>query len=202
MRVLIIYASIGGRAETIAKRISAQMSADGVSNDLYNVVQESADEIAIDAYDAVMLGSPAHNGHYDPRIEWCIRHYRQFLSEVPTAFFSVRDLSLGKHPGGDKEPPLTADIETRLYWQPSMKQTFSCAPRYSRFRLLNSRLMHWLTDAPTEETKCNDEPNASGTVDDFASRFTRFVHSCKQPLETRPAWSNAKREYSVLPTRK
>lgn len=206
MRVLIIYASIGGRARAIAQGMSAQMSAEGVPNDLYNVVEQSADEITIDAYDAVMLGSPVHNGHYDPRIEWCIGHYKQFLSEVPTAFFSIRDLILGRHNDGDKERSVTADIETRLHWQPSMKQAFSSAPRYSRFGLFNSRLMHWLTGTPTEEAeaKCNDDPNTLGAVNDFASRFTRFVRSCKQPPETRPqfsAWSSPRREYSVVPTR-
>jgi menaquinone-dependent protoporphyrinogen IX oxidase len=206
--LLIIYASQAGPTKQIAQRIAARMADEDVPTDLYNVVAEPADEIAIDLYDAVMLGSPLHDAHLDARIEWCIREYRRFLSEVPTAFFSVIHRMVDVDDDGQCEDICGADIfETRLHWHPSMKYSFSGVERYSRYARLKRRLMHWIAEKPGEETEDERDGEATdwNSVDEFANRFARFIRSCKQPPEKRPGsagWvSQPKREYSVLSMR-
>jgi menaquinone-dependent protoporphyrinogen oxidase len=197
MRAIIIYPSQAGCTEEIAKRIFQRMEEEGTPVDLYNVVEERADEIAIDSYDAVVLGSPSHYGHYDARIEWCIREYRDFLSEVPTGFFSVSHETTRRPNGG---------FLPRLHWQPSIEQTFPGAndhPRYS----LKQRIIHWIAEKPGEESEpeCDRESVDWDSVDQFAERFIRFVHNCKQP-KGKPyeftAWlTHPRHEYAVTAKR-
>jgi menaquinone-dependent protoporphyrinogen oxidase len=207
MRLLIIYASQEGPTKQIARRIAHQMVDEGMPTDLYNVLEEPADEIAIDSYDAVMLGSPLYDGHFDARIEWCVREYRRFLSEVPTAVFSVSHRMVGVDDDVEDEDICGTDnFETRLHWQPSMKQTFSGVERYSRYTLLKRRLMDWIAESEETDDERDCEAMDWDSVDEFASRFARFIRSCKQPAEKRPGFagwvSHPKREYSVSSTRR
>lgn len=208
MRALIIYPSQGGQTEHIARRIATRMTEEGARVDLYNIADEPADEIAVDAYDAVILGSPSHYGHHDARIEWCIREYRQFLSEVPTAFFSVSHQAAGRHNGDGHDVCRCADdFVARLRWQPSMTRTFPGVKRYDHGGLWQ-RLMHWTREKPGEESEVrgNEDSIDWYAVDDFAQRFTRFIFSCKQPPETRPrfsAWlAHPKHEFAVVASRR
>jgi menaquinone-dependent protoporphyrinogen IX oxidase len=207
MRALIIYPSHGGQMEQTVKRIASRMVEEGAAVDLYNVAEEPADEIAVEAYDAVIIGSPSHDGHYDARIKWCIGEYRRFLSEVPTAFFSVAHSTANGYIDGRRDKtPGADDFLAGLHWQPSMKRTFLGGKRDDRVSL-RQRLMHWLTEKPGEESEISGDGDSMDreAVDEFAQRFVRFIFSCKQPPETRPRFTGwgarPKRKYSVLPER-
>lgn len=198
MRTLVIYASHEGHTDSIARRISKCVVERGIPNDLVNVVQQTADRIVFDAYDAVILGSPVHKGHYDSAIRTCIEKNRSFLCEVPTAFFSV---SLGKNDKDRGETGgLADDFLEELRWKPSAKVTFVGTLRYSQCGSLEQRLMRWILKESGTDVHGDHESMDWDTVDDFAAQFAHVVDSCKQPKHHRPTFSfpiKRAREYSV-----
>ncbi len=200
MRTLIIYASHQGHTDRIARRISDRIVARGIPNDLVNVVEQPADRIVFDAYDAVVLGSAVHKGHCDSVIRSCIEKNRSFLCEVPTAFFSV---SSGKHHKDRVEAGGLADeFLDELRWKPSTKVSFGGALRYSRFRSLEQKLMRWILKESGTETDLHDDLESTDwdIVDDFVAQFANVVDCCKQPKPNRPTFSfpiKRTREYAV-----
>lgn len=199
MRALIVIASHEGQTEQIATRMSKVLADNHVPTDIYDVVKMPADEIQIDAYDAVVIGSPLHFGHHDPRITFCVKQYSEFLSEVPTAFFSVSLGIVSECQTARREAKGLADEFLReVDWKPSMRECFAGALMYSKYGSLKQHLMHWIVKKPGEETKVdrNYEYTDWNKVEEFASRFASFVHSCKRPKPSGP-----RHRWSMQPTR-
>jgi menaquinone-dependent protoporphyrinogen oxidase len=202
MRTLIIYASYEGHADRIARRISECVFERGMPSDLVNVAEQRADRIVFDAYDAVVIGSPVDKGHYDSAIRACIQRNLAFLSEVPTAFFSVRLVDVGRDDEDWGEDCGTADeFLDRLRWEPLTKVSFAGAFCYSRCRRLKDKLMCWLLKGSDWETDLDgDRYTDWDAVDEFAAKFAEVVDCCKQPEFHRPTFSfpiHPRREYSV-----
>lgn len=201
MRTLIIYASEQGHTDRIARRISKCVSKFGFPSDLVNVVEQRAERIVFDAYDAIVIGSPVHNGHYDSCIRACIHRNRTILSEVPTAFFSVRLGIVEQDEDRGEDRGLTEFLQ-KLRWEPSAKVSFAGALRYSPIMSLEQRLMCWVLKQPNSEAHRRSQQQQTNwdTVDAFATQFAAFVQRCKQPKFQRPAFSfpiRPRREYSV-----
>ena len=89
MRAIILYATCEGQTQRIAERIAEAMGRQGVPTDTFDVTKHDVTELAVESYDAVILGSSLHYAEHDTRIAWCIGEHRRLLSEVPTAFFSI-----------------------------------------------------------------------------------------------------------------
>ncbi len=199
MRTLIIYASREGHADRIARRISECVFERGIPSDLVNVVEQRPDRIVFDAYDAVVIGSPVDKGHYDSAIRACIQRNLAFLSEVPTAFFSVR---LGIVGEDDEDRGMADEFLDRLRWKPLTKVSFAGTFCYSRYRRLSEKLMCWLLKESGMETDLHGDQKYTDwdAVDDFAAQFADVIDCCKQPNFDRPTFSfpiHRRREYSV-----
>ncbi|NND96406.1 MAG: menaquinone-dependent protoporphyrinogen IX dehydrogenase, partial [Pirellulaceae bacterium] len=66
MRALIVYSTHEGQTERIAEHIAQRFRDRAIAIDTYNVSELPEDEIAVETYDAVMVGSSLHFGQHDP----------------------------------------------------------------------------------------------------------------------------------------
>ena len=179
MRALVIHASHEGQTHQVAERICQRLRAHDVPADGYNVIDSPPEEIAIDAYDAVIVGSPLHFGAHDSLIAWCIQEYRGHLARVPTAFFSV---SLGMMSVHEKEVHnairLADDFLSSMNWEPNITLCLSGALRASSHGFFTKHLMHWIATQSGSETKMDrdHEPIDWNAVDKFAREFAVLVH--------------------------
>ena len=89
MRTLVIYATDEGQTEKISSRIAKRRRENQLPCDRHNIASDPDDPIALDAYDAVSVGSPMHYSHYDARLADYLRQFRDALRDIPSAFFSV-----------------------------------------------------------------------------------------------------------------
>lgn len=178
MRALEIIATHEGQTAAIAHRIAERMTEAGVPTDIYDVTKSSSDQIVIDSYDAVVVGTPLHFGHHDSHISGILNEHCDSLKEVPTAFFTV---SLGIISDRDLNrttvKELTEEFLDKHRFQPDMQTFFAGALKYSKYNWLIKRLMHWIVRKASGETSMDKDYEYTDwpSVDDFANRFAHLV---------------------------
>ena len=179
MRALIIYASSEGQTEKIAQYLSEKLGENGIPADTYNVVTHSADEIAIDSYDTVLIGSPLHYAEYDSRIEWCIRDNVEILNKLPTGFFSISLGIRSQHAADQHEVvKLTEDFLNELGFEPDVTTYFAGALQYSKYGWIKKRIMRWIANKSGENDKdysTDHEYTNWAEVDRFARDFAQSL---------------------------
>ena len=203
MRTLVIYATEEGQTEKISRRIAKQLIQRGFPTDCQNIGVDPEDPIALDAYDAVVIGSPVHYSHYDARLAAYITRYREALREIPSAFFSV-SLGILSEQAEEKEEPanIADDYLSQIGWNPPMRDHFAGAIVYSKYRWLKRKLIQFVVrkgGGPTD-TRFDYEFTNWDQVDQFVDQFVEFVESCKRPDEEftqRSIHSRRSRRYSI-----
>lgn len=205
MRAIVIFAACEGPTERIAARIADELLRSRVPTDTYNVTRLPADEIAIDAYNAVVLGSATNSGQYDPRIAWLIGAHRELLADIPSTFFSV---SLGDgcqdSKAKDAAEWTAGEFLRELRYDPPISANFAGALHGSPSGWLQRQRSHWLPTRPGHQTVVNHGHDFTDwpAVDQFAQRFARFVHSCQQPGPTQPQRTSAWEPSHLYSTRR
>ncbi|QEF98967.1 Protoporphyrinogen IX dehydrogenase [menaquinone] [Stieleria maiorica] len=203
MRTLILFATDEGQTEKIAVRISERLAEQGFASDRHNIAVDPETPIALDAYDAVIVGSPIHYSHYDARLADYLKQFRDVLHEMPSAFFSV---SLGILSDAETEREevrkITDAYLSETDWNPLLKIHFAGALSYSRYNWLKRKLMQIIArkaGSPTD-TRFDYEFTNWVQVDQFVDQFVEFVNRCKQSDELyqqRTIYSTPTRRYSV-----
>lgn len=203
MRTLVIYATDEGQTEKITLRIMKQLAAKQFPADRHNIAIDPEDPIALDAYDAVIVGSPVHYSHYDARLAHYLKSFQTPLKEIPSAFFSV-SLGILSDESCEQEEvrKITDAYLAETGWQPAVKVHFGGALAYSKYSWLKRRLMQFVVrkgGGPTD-TRYDYEFTDWEQVDQFVDRFVEFVESCKQPDEAyahRSIYARPSRRYSL-----
>ena len=202
MRTLVLYATEEGQTEKIAHRILDGLAQHNIPSDLHNIADESVTP-ALDAYDAVVIGSPMHFSHYDSQLADYLTEYQSVLNEIPSAFFSV---SLGILSDEKSE---RAEIEqiTEKYlidvgWRPEIKRHFGGALAYSKYGWFKRQMMYWIAKrgGAKTDTRYDYEFTDWPQVDEFVDEFVAFTESCKEPEDARvrrSIYAEPSRPYSV-----
>ncbi|HEU0236022.1 MAG TPA: flavodoxin domain-containing protein, partial [Candidatus Limnocylindrales bacterium] len=109
MRILVVYGSALGATRGIAERVAATIGSDGHDVD----VRSAAESPPVEGYDALVIGSAVHGGHWLPEAAAFVRTNRERLADRPTWLFS-------SGPVGDqyvtREGPDPAEIEDFRSW--------------------------------------------------------------------------------------
>src|SRR5262249_14809889 len=87
MRVAIIYATREGQTRSISEYLAGTFRARDVSSDVFNVKQTAYPDL--DAYDALVLAASVHLGKHETELVRFVKHHRDELERIPTAFLSV-----------------------------------------------------------------------------------------------------------------
>jgi menaquinone-dependent protoporphyrinogen oxidase len=90
-RILVAYASKLGSTGEIAAEIGQTLSANGLSVDVWPV-QEN---LSLDGYQAILLGSAVRYGNWLPEAVAFVQANQEALNRVPVALFTVHITNLG-----------------------------------------------------------------------------------------------------------
>ena len=121
-RVLIAYATKYGTTKEIAKEIQDVLTEKGIESDLISVMET----VEIDAYDAVILGSPVYMGKMLVEARDFCQHYRPYLKNTWLAIF-VNGISCCPPKSAGTSPMIAAIDEMSEYVIPAMKTAFAGA---------------------------------------------------------------------------
>jgi menaquinone-dependent protoporphyrinogen oxidase len=86
-RILVTYATRAGSTAEVATSIAEALRAGGATVDVLPI--KAMPEV--DGYDAVVVGSPIHMGHWLPEAVAFVKANRWILSYIPTAYFVVSE---------------------------------------------------------------------------------------------------------------
>lgn len=136
MRIYIPYATTEGQTAKIADYIAEVVRAHGHQGDTVDI-GHAKDGVPA-GYDGVIVGSAIHMGKHDKHAVEFVRHNRDTLQKLPSAFFSV---SLAAHGDEAEAEGYVQEFETETGWRPAQVALFGGALQYTHYGFLKRRVM-------------------------------------------------------------
>jgi menaquinone-dependent protoporphyrinogen oxidase len=170
--ILILFASVDGQTERIARRIGAVLDREG-HDVVFKAEHEPGLTAALEAADAVIVGGGIRVGHHSKHLVKLVRDYRGSIAARPNAFFSVC-LSAG---GPGAKPAAAAgyidDFIRATGWQPRTIASFAGALLYTRYNPFIRFLMKLIMGANGGETDTSSDYEYTdwAAVERFARQF-------------------------------
>jgi menaquinone-dependent protoporphyrinogen oxidase len=177
-RTLILFASVDGQTERIARRIGAVLNREAHSI-TFKSEHEPGLTAALEAADAVIVGGGIRVGHHSKHLVKLVRDYRGSIAARPNAFFSVC-LSAG---GPGAKPAAAAgyidDFIRATGWHPETIGSFAGALLYTRYNPFVRFMMKLIMGANGGETDTSSDYEYTdwAAVERFATQFTRRVET-------------------------
>jgi menaquinone-dependent protoporphyrinogen oxidase len=168
MRTLIVFGTSYGQTAKIANAMGRTLRAFG---DTVRVVDGGSvpPDLAVDQFDAVIIGASVHGGHFQPSIgDFITRHHAQ-LQCATSAFFGVSLIEADPNPRERaKGRQLIQGFLTEHDWQPDQIASFAGAIAYPRGRWLTRLMLRRFPPA---------EQVGAGSVREYTDwdAVTRFV---------------------------
>ena len=136
MRIYIPYATTEGQTAKIADYIADVVRDHGYEADTADIGLTKDGVPA--GYDGVIVGSSIHMGKHDKLASEYVRHNRDALEQLPSAFFSV---SLAAHGDEAEAEGYVEEFETDTGWHPGQVAIFGGALLYTQYGFVKRRLM-------------------------------------------------------------
>ena len=158
--VCILYATGEGQTEKVATRIADVLADRGHEPSLIDAT-EIAPDLAIDDFDAVLVGASIHAGRHQRSVRQFVSANRDALASKPTAFFQVSLTSAGE----DGEAEAAGYVESFVEatdWHPDRIGLFGGALRFTEYGFLKRLLMKQISKRTVSEMP---EPDPAGNVE-------------------------------------
>ena len=172
--ILILFATIDGQTERIARQIGATLDREGHAV-TFKAEHEPGLTRALEEAHAVIVGGGIRVGHHSRHLVKLVHDYRGSIAARPNAFFSVC-LSAG----GPGARPAAAigyidDFVRATGWQPAAIASFAGALRYTRYNPFIRFLMKLIMGATGGETDTSADYEYTdwAAVERFALQFAR-----------------------------
>ena len=160
---LILYASVEGHTERIARRMAEFLRGRGHSVDL----MPTGREIDLSRYAGVVVGASVHYGHHPASLAAFLRRNAVALAPCKGAFFSV---SLGA-----KQRYATKFLR-KARWRPQVTAVFAGALQYSKYGPIKRRVVQAFAaiGGHDTDTSRNYDYTDWPAVERFSEAFARL----------------------------
>jgi menaquinone-dependent protoporphyrinogen oxidase len=161
---LILYASVEGHTERIARRVAGLLRSRGHGVDLV----PAGHEINLSRYAGVVVGASVHYGHHPASLAAFLRRNAVALAPCKGAFFSV---SLGA-----RERYATRFLR-KAAWQPLLTAIFPGALQYSKYGPIKRRVVQAFAVIGGHDTDTSRDYDYTDwkAVDSFATAFSAIL---------------------------
>ena len=177
-RILILFATIDGQTERIARRIGAVLNREGHAI-TFKGEHEPGLTSALEKSDAVVVGAGVRVGHHSKHLVKLVRDYGGSIAARPNAFFSVC-LSAG---GPGAKPAAASgyidDFIRATGWRPAAIGSFAGALPYSRYNPFVRFMMKLIMGANGGETDTSSDYEYTdwAAVERFAEEFAHRLEN-------------------------
>jgi menaquinone-dependent protoporphyrinogen oxidase len=173
--VLVLYSTGEGQTEKIAHRLTEVFGEREHDATAVNI-EEHPSEVAIDDFDAVIVGASIHRGTQQPAAIDYFREHRESLASKPTAFFQV-SLASATEEGAIKAAEYVEAFLNETGWHPDRIGLFGGALRYSQYGFLTRLVVKQIVkrNYPEVATDHDVELTEWDEVDAFAADFAAFI---------------------------
>jgi menaquinone-dependent protoporphyrinogen oxidase len=132
-------------------------------------------DFSTDPFDAVILGGSIHMGNYPRYLKNFVIAYKDWLNQVPSAFFTV---CMAIHSKNEAEQNAARTFGSKFSnatnWQPNLMETFAGAIKYTQYGFITRKIMQYIAK---KEGGSTDTSNDHEYTDwDAVRRFTeKFI---------------------------
>lgn len=177
--VLLLYATGEGQTEKVAGHIADLLEAR--AHDVTVVdVRRTAGDLAVETFDAVLVGSSIHMGTHPGRVRDFVRTEREALAGRPSAFFQVCLSAAAEDPERRAEADrYVEEFVTETGWRPDRTAVFAGALRYSRYGFLERAMMKRIAAKMGGDTDTGRDYEYTDweAVERFAAAFADLVEA-------------------------
>lgn len=173
---LVAYGTGEGQTAKVAERVRAVLADRGHDVTVRDLADES--DVAVEEFDAVLVGSPVNNRRHRPEVVAFVEENREALAERASAFFQLAFASALPWEwarGGAAE--FVDALTERTGWRPDRVGLFAGAVRYTEYDTLTRwffKLFSWLTTGDTDTAR-DYEYTDWDQVAAFAADFAAFA---------------------------
>lgn len=175
MRILAVFGSSHGQAESVLRRVTATLEQHGHSVELYDS-ERLPRKLAVGDFDAVLIAASIILGRHQAAIRDFVQRHKEALDARPSAFVSIN----GASPESDPKWQEAARgyLEGFLHqadWTPQWTATFAGALRYRSYGMVTRRLIKlisWQAGGPTDTSR-DYEFTDWVAVDRFAATLSK-----------------------------
>ncbi|WP_225336521.1 flavodoxin domain-containing protein [Halomicrobium urmianum] len=172
---LVYYGTGEGQTAAIADRIVDALVDRGHDATAVDADEAPAD-LAVDDYDAVLVGASIHAGEHQPAVREFASANNEALAARPTAFFQV-SMSSATEEGEAQAAGYVEAFVDDTGWHPDRIGLFGGALRFSEFGFLKRLLIKQVAkrNVPDLDTSRDAEFTDWAEVDDFTNDVAAFV---------------------------
>ncbi|MEJ2552431.1 MAG: flavodoxin domain-containing protein [Gammaproteobacteria bacterium] len=177
MHVLIVYGSKEGQTAKIAERIAQIIRKQGLQASTYST-KEIQTGFAIDGFDAAIVGGSIHMGSYPAYLRKFVTIHRDWLSDVPSAFFTVC-MAIQSQNADERAEARNYGVRftNSTRWRPTLSETFAGAVKYTQYNFITRFIMKMITkrEGGSTDTRRDHEYTDWDAVARFTSRFLEEI---------------------------
>ena len=134
--IVIPYGTTEGQTAKIAAYIADVIGEHGYEARAVDV--KGADTLALESYDAVIIGASIHMGKHDKHVRDFVAAHRDVLERLPAAFFSV---SLAAYDNRAEAEGYIEEFVRETGWHPGKVGLFGGALLYRQYGFIKRHLM-------------------------------------------------------------
>ena len=183
----ILYATSEGQTKKIADHIADQLHR--YNYDVHKLKGKSVfTDFDLKAYEGAIIGVPVHRGEYPGYMKKLIRHYRDELHQMPSAFFSV---SLTEAEEDEMKRQEIQQIINRFLsdvdWHPTVIASFAGAVPFSRYGFIKKLIMRSIMRRRVGEVDVSKDYEYTDwvSVDEFVDQFESHLAVARAAGEQR-----------------
>ncbi|RLM57012.1 protoporphyrinogen oxidase [Halobellus sp. Atlit-31R] len=174
--VLVAYWSGEGQTEKVAAFVEDVLSERGHDCTVQRIDGEETP--AVEAYDAVLVGSPVNSRRHPPAVAAFVEANADALAERPSGFFQLSlaaTVPFAWAQGGDRE--YVDDFVDRTGWHPDRVGSFAGALKYSAYGPIERQLFRVAAAVTTGDTDTSQDYEYTdwNEVEAFAVEFAEYV---------------------------
>ncbi len=171
--LLIVYASVYGQTEKIARRTADVVRAEGVYADVV-AIDAIPSGFDIDSYDAVIIAAPVHFGHHRRNAEEFTRRHLASLKALRSGLISV---SLAVTGDRKMAQSFVHDLSDRTGWTPDLDACIAGSEAFTKYGFFTRWIMRRIArkHGRTPEMTRDYEYTDWDAVDRFARAFVRPI---------------------------
>ena len=179
MNILILYATMEGQTAKVA-----EWMADVLRNKGHQVTTRCGEHLPADfdtgSFEAAILGGSIHMGHFPRYLKNFISQHRDWLDNVPSAFFTV---CMGINSQQTKSRQEAAAYGEEFFketnWHPALTTTFAGAVKYTQYNFVTRFIMKMISRREGGSTDTSRDHEYTDW--DLVARFTeQFDKSLKE----------------------
>jgi menaquinone-dependent protoporphyrinogen oxidase len=145
MKILAVYGSNYGQAESVIRRVAEALEAGGHSVSVFKG-DAVPSELAVEDFDAAVLAASVRMGKYQPYILDFARRHSAAFRDRPTAFVSVNGTQDESLPDWREEAAgYVSEFLEKTGWEPRWTASFAGKLQYRSYDLFTRWIMKRIT---------------------------------------------------------